>query len=63
MSLSDTPGPIWRKSTHSGGENCVELAVWGDAVYIRDSKNPLGSGLRVPKRAWGEFLDWLRHGA
>nr|WP_285701123.1 DUF397 domain-containing protein [Actinomadura sp. NBRC 104412] len=35
----------WRRSSYSGGESgstCVELARIGDAVGIRDSKDPNG---------------------
>ncbi|MFB4304546.1 DUF397 domain-containing protein [Actinomadura sp. GTD37] len=36
---------VWRKSSHSGndGGHCVELADLGDAVGVRDSKDPDGA--------------------
>jgi Domain of unknown function (DUF397) len=40
----------WRKSSYSGPEGqstCVELARIGDAVGIRDSKDPNGPRLLV----------------
>ena len=35
----------WRKSSRSSeaGDNCVELADLGEAVGIRDSKDPAGA--------------------
>jgi Domain of unknown function (DUF397) len=45
---------MWRKSSYSGtqsGSNCVELARIGEAVGIRDSKNPEGPKLVVSREA------------
>ncbi|MGX2996291.1 DUF397 domain-containing protein [Streptomyces sp. JNUCC 64] len=35
-------GAIWRKSSHSGSEygQCLEITERGNAVHVRDSKNP-----------------------
>ena len=44
----------WRKSSHSGtqgGSDCVELARIGEAVGIRDSKDPDGPKLLVSRKA------------
>lgn len=32
----------WLKSTRStsGGDNCVEVRITGEAAWVRDSKNP-----------------------
>ncbi|WP_285701122.1 DUF397 domain-containing protein [Actinomadura sp. NBRC 104412] len=41
---------MWRKSSHSGSEgggHCVELARIGNAVGVRDSKDPNGPKLVV----------------
>lgn len=45
--------PTWRKSSHSSsdGDQCVELASVGDTVAVRDSKNPTGPILILPRRA------------
>ncbi|MER5401279.1 DUF397 domain-containing protein [Streptomyces sp. NPDC002599] len=35
-------GDVWRKSSHSGAPNgdCVEVAVHGQRIRVRDSKCP-----------------------
>ncbi|WP_082859606.1 DUF397 domain-containing protein [Alloactinosynnema sp. L-07] len=38
----------WRKSTFSGGEDCVELARFPDMIAVRDSKHPAGGILTFP---------------
>jgi hypothetical protein len=52
----------WRKSTHSdvdGNGNCVEVALTGDSVGVRDSKSPAGGILEFPPAAWGPLLTAL----
>jgi hypothetical protein len=44
----------WQKSSYSGttgGSDCVELTRIGEAVGIRDSKNPNGPKLVVSREA------------
>jgi Domain of unknown function (DUF397) len=45
------------KSTRSGGSggNCVEWAVDGSLVYVRDSKNPTGPELSMTRTEWADF--------
>lgn len=48
--------PVWIKSSHSsnkGGE-CVEVAVGGVGVLVRDSRNP--GGARVRAEGWSVFV-------
>jgi len=51
----------WHKSTYSSGEGgeCVEVAVAGGGVRVRDSKQAVKSGpvLRVGSVAWAALLD------
>ena len=50
---------VWRKSSFSGGGNdnaCVEVAFVTDSVAVRDSKNPDGPRLDVPRPHWHQFL-------
>ena len=49
--------PEWRKSSYSGPQsNCIEVAPLQDATGIRDSKNPDGGELRIPRTAWYAFV-------
>ena len=40
----DLTDAVWKKSVRSGGnsDNCVEVAFVGNAIAVRDSKNPTG---------------------
>jgi len=40
---------IWKKSSFTAQENCVELAHLGSAIAVRDSKDPDGPVLRFPQ--------------
>ncbi|SDQ11591.1 DUF397 domain-containing protein [Actinopolyspora saharensis] len=51
----------WRKSSYSGGNgNCVEVALGGEGVSVRDSKEPAGAVLTVASRQWVTFVRRLR---
>ena len=51
----------WRKSTRSASNgNCVEVADFGSAVYVRDSKDPQGPILAFDRVAWGGLLALTR---
>jgi hypothetical protein len=41
----------WRKSSRSGGGDCVEIAHLPGVVAVRDSKNP-GGVLTFPDTVW-----------
>ncbi|OLF05112.1 hypothetical protein BLA60_37675 [Actinophytocola xinjiangensis] len=47
-------GTGWRKSSLSGGENCVELACGAGWVMARDSKNE-GRSLSLSPTAFAAF--------
>ncbi|MFT7866438.1 MULTISPECIES: DUF397 domain-containing protein [Amycolatopsis] len=57
---TDTPCPVWVKSSASGSggedKDCVEVATTAGRVLLRDSKNP-GAQLSLPCAAWRAFLD------
>ncbi|MGH4024760.1 MAG: DUF397 domain-containing protein [Pseudonocardiaceae bacterium] len=59
---SELTGAGWRRSSRSGGEqtDCVEVAEFSDRVAMRDSKNPAGPILAVPRAQWRSFLTDLR---
>ncbi|MER6325267.1 DUF397 domain-containing protein [Streptomyces coelicoflavus] len=54
---------VWHKSTYSSGEGgeCVEVAVAGEVVHVRDSKQVMESGpvLSVGSVAWSALLDTM----
>jgi Domain of unknown function (DUF397) len=71
QSIPDLPGDLsWRKSTHSGINNCLEVARLPDdaGVAIRSSREPDGTALVFSAQEWlaalagikaGEFDDLL----
>jgi hypothetical protein len=55
----------WRKSSRSngnGGANCVEVAVAGRRIGVRDSKNPTGPVLQFTPVDWESFVDGAKRG-
>ncbi|NGO73348.1 DUF397 domain-containing protein [Streptomyces sp. SB3404] len=54
----------WLKSSHSGGnDNCVEVAVDGHVVALRDSKDTARPYAKVSRAAWRHFLFSVAGGA
>lgn len=60
MRQTDHSTATWHKSSYSWRENCVEVASTPDAVAVRDSKDPKGPTLVVPRRTFTQFLRSLR---
>ena len=56
MANFEEPCIAWRKSTASNSGDCVEVAVAGGSVLIRDSANRDGAVLRLRPAAWSAFL-------
>lgn len=51
----------WKKSSYSGNSgNCVEVADLGQAVAVRDSKEPQGAVLVVGREEWQRFIERTR---
>lgn len=63
MTASD-PSAHWRKSSYSnnqGGE-CVEVAITGGRILVRDSKDPDGAKLAFTTSEWAAFLAGVHAG-
>ena len=54
----------WFKSTRSGpnSDNCVEVAFVGQAIAVRDSKNPQGPALIFTPAEWDAFVGGAKDG-
>lgn len=53
----------WRKSTRSGGGDCVEVAgTLAGVVAVRDGKDATGPVLVFGTYAWSAFVTGLRAG-
>ena len=54
----------WRKSTRSGPftDNCVEVAFVGEAIAVRDSKNPGAAPLIFTPGEWDAFVGGAKDG-
>lgn len=46
---------VWRKSSYSGEDKCVEVAL-GPAAKIRDTKDRTGGTLEISTRSWDAFV-------
>lgn len=65
MNPPDFTGAMWRKSTRSGsnGGQCVEVAVLGGVVGVRDSKDDgRGAVLVCTAREWDGFVAGAKSG-
>jgi hypothetical protein len=51
---------IWRKSTFSDTNNCVEVAWPSLSAAVRDSKNPAGPTLTFTRPALAAFVTTLK---
>jgi hypothetical protein len=52
----------WRKSSYSASGDCVEVAISGDSVWVRDSKRRESPTLEFPSSEWHAFLTGIRDG-
>ena len=52
----------WVKSSKSSTGNCVEAVGAGLWVLVRNSRDPGGTVLELPRTAWHAFLDAIRAG-
>lgn len=55
------PEHLWFKSSRSVKENqCVEVAMPGNGVAVRDSKKPGQGYIAVNPRVWANFVSSLK---
>lgn len=52
----------WRKSTHCASNSCVEVAILGGRVALRDSKTANSPALVFSQDEWIEFIKGARNG-
>jgi hypothetical protein len=52
----------WHKSSYSGtsGDSCVEVALTGRAVHVRDSKDVTRPHLTVGHADWARFVRFAK---
>jgi hypothetical protein len=60
VAASQRPDVEWRKSSVSNSGGCVQIAAFGQAVAVRDSKDPARSMLTVSPAAWAAFIGRTR---
>ena len=58
----DPSRAVWRKSSRSGTNGCVEVALDTAEVAVRDSKDRNGPVLRFNAHEWEAFLAGVRNG-
>jgi hypothetical protein len=58
----DLSHAVWRKSSYSGVNGCVEVALIEGLVAIRDSKDPSRPALLFTSAEWKAFTDGVRDG-
>lgn len=58
----DLESLAWRKSSTSGMSGCVEVAIFGEFVVVRDSKNANGGNLQLTLAVWEDFVAALKAG-
>ncbi|HEX3207618.1 MAG TPA: DUF397 domain-containing protein [Propionibacteriaceae bacterium] len=58
----DLARAMWRKSSRSGANGCVEVALDPAEVAVRDSKDRNGPVLRFHAHEWEAFLAGVRNG-
>jgi hypothetical protein len=54
--------PLWRASSYTHGQDCVELAVIGEGVGIRDSKAPEEGHLTINPRSLAGLVVQIKAG-
>ncbi|MCW2135889.1 DUF397 domain-containing protein [Actinoplanes cyaneus] len=58
----ETHSSEWSRSSFCGNSACVEIALCGEDVLVRDSKNPGQPHLSFSRGDWNNFLDQVATG-
>ena len=53
---------VWRKSSYSTVQNCVEVAVSDDEVSVRNSRDPHGPQIAYTHPEWRAFIAGAKDG-
>ncbi|WP_233515388.1 DUF397 domain-containing protein [Marinitenerispora sediminis] len=56
------PALVFRKSSYSSVQNCLEFADLPGGAAIRDSKHPEHRPLAVPNVEWAGFVGAVKQG-
>jgi hypothetical protein len=59
---STSATPAWRRSRSCDSSSCVEAAVIGNEIAVRDSKDPSGPILRFTPAEWDAFVAGVQNG-
>ncbi|MFC3998511.1 DUF397 domain-containing protein [Nocardiopsis sediminis] len=57
---SDSRPLVFRKSSYSNPQNCVEVAEFHVGAAVRDSMNPGQGHLSLPATEWVAFLEAVK---
>ncbi|MET7764550.1 DUF397 domain-containing protein [Streptomyces sp. NPDC005336] len=51
----------WFKSSYSGsqGDDCLEVAVTEEAIYVRDSKDVSRPAFAAGRQGWDQFVRYV----
>jgi len=53
---------VWKSARSCTGGNCVQVAVAGDVIALRDSKNQDGAVLIYSTDEWTAFVEGVKSG-
>ena len=54
--------PRWRRARRCSSSGCVEVAMRGDGIAVRDSKRPDSPVLSYTREEWDAFVAGVKAG-
>lgn len=60
--MSNIDEPTWRTSSYTDGVQCVEVAMIGDEIAVRDTKDRGGATLRFTRGEMRAFVQGVKAG-